>query len=269
MNFQRDNRHLAWRALGMGLSGAMRAWSPLATLALTYHTDPPESEYKRWPIFRDKLGRQALIALGAAEYVADKWPRTIDRTRLLPQPTHIDGGLIVRSVFAGIAGAALGTQYRTKNSMALGASIGLGSAVLANIAFYHLRKAAGQWSKVHDFTIAMIEDQMCVGLLTAVARTQPATAGPETPSVSYDEPRESEFHEASSMTGVDHDPSDDINNPAHRAKPPELLIGFIAAATACGLALVSTNRLPGSTRGLPGRQSGRPRMREAVLTGST
>lgn len=180
MGHRKNNKHLALRALAMGLAGGMRAWSPLAMLSLNYDTAPEEAGYKHWPVFRDRWGRLALISLGAVEYVADKWPRTIKRTRLMPQPTHTDGGLIGRSAFVTAAGAALGSEYEEDNSVALGASIGLGTALLSNIAFYRLRKAVVEWSGVHDYTIAMIEDGICIGLLTAVARTRPVAQSSET-----------------------------------------------------------------------------------------
>lgn len=182
---QSNYQRLALRALAMGLAGGMRAWSPLAMVALTYDRRSPKTGWRRWPVFRDKWGRVGLVTLGAVEYVADKWPRTIRRKRLKPQVTHTDGGLIGRAAFVTLAGAALGSEYEERNSVAMGAAIGLGVSVLSNYAFYYLRKAAGDWSHVHDYTIAMIEDEVCVGLLTAVARTGEtapvsASASPET-----------------------------------------------------------------------------------------
>lgn len=104
MGRRSGNQQLILRSTIMGLAGAMRAWSPLATVALTYDTVPEESGYKNWPVFRSRLGRLALVSFGVGEYVADKWPRTINRTRPAPQPSHIDGGIVLRTVFATVAG---------------------------------------------------------------------------------------------------------------------------------------------------------------------
>lgn len=166
-------QNLVTRSALMGLAGAMRAWSPLATVALTYDIVPEDSGYKKWPVFNSKLGRLALVAFGVGEYVADKWPRTIDRTRPLPQPSHIDGGIIIRTAFATAAGAALGSQYKDDNSVGVGAAVATGTAFVANYAFEHFRKAVVEWSGLHDFTVAMMEDQMCVGLCAAVANMGP------------------------------------------------------------------------------------------------
>lgn len=170
-NYGRQN--LITRSALLGLAGAMRAWSPLATVALTHDIVPEDSGYKKWPVFNSKLGRLALVAFGVGEYVADKWPRTIDRTRPLPQPSHIDGGIIIRTAFATAAGAALGSQYRQDDSVGVGAAVCTGTAFVANYAFEHFRKAIVEWSGLHDFTVAMMEDQICVGLCAAVANMGP------------------------------------------------------------------------------------------------
>jgi uncharacterized membrane protein len=165
------NQRLALRAMGLGLAAGMRSWTAPATVALTYDTAPVDSGWRRWPLFSSKGARLAWIWAGVNEYVADKWPRTIPRIQLKPQMTHTDGGIIGRTGVAALAAAALGTEHKEENSALLSAAIGAGAALFSNYLFYYLRKAIGSKSKLHDYTVAMIEDQLCVGLAAAVARS--------------------------------------------------------------------------------------------------
>jgi hypothetical protein len=161
-----------------------------------------------------------------------------------------------------IAGAALGSQYRGDKSVALGAVIGLGAALISNIALYPLPKAVGDWSGLHDLTIATIEDQVCLGLLIAVARTRPDIEGSDTSEGSdtllASRDGQKGIH---AMTGADREPSDNFDEYTHRSRSPQLVVAVVATAVAFGLAWVST------TRRLDGR-SGRREAERGKAIGS-
>lgn len=171
MQSERATARTILRALGIGLVGGMRSWTAPAAVALTYDTAPDNSGWRRWPVFSTKGARLAWLTLGAVEYVADKWPRTIPRIRLKPQPTHTDGGLLGRSAVASLAGAAIGSEQGAKGSVALGAALSGAAAIASNYFFYYLRKAVVKKSRLHDYTVAMIEDQIALALAIIVART--------------------------------------------------------------------------------------------------
>lgn len=165
------DQRLALRSLGMGLIAGMRSWTPPATVAFTYDRAPADAGWKRWPLFSSKWARLIWLFFGVNEYVADKWPRTIPRIQLKPQMTHTDGGILGRSAVAALAGAALGTEYKQEDSVPVGAALAFLGSLVSNYIFYYARKAMWENSRLHDYTVAMIEDQLCIGMAVAVARS--------------------------------------------------------------------------------------------------
>ena len=172
MRSRNDPRQLVIRALGLGFAGGLRSWPPLAALMLTYDRAPATAGWKRWPVLRSPWGRRALIVLGVLEPIADKWPGTQSRLSLKPQLTHTDGGLIGRVAVDTLAAAALGSEYRVKNSVALGAAVGAAGALVGNYAGYSAREAVKRSTGLPDPTVGTIEDEVCIGLLTAVVGTR-------------------------------------------------------------------------------------------------
>lgn len=168
---ENTNQRLALRSLGLGLIAGMRSWTAPAAVAFSYDRAPKEAGWRKWPIFSSRGARLAWLFFGVNEYVMDKWPRTIPRIQLKPQLTHTDGGILGRSGVAALAGAAIGTEYEDQNGAAVGAALAFGASFISNYIFYWVRKAMWENSKLHDFTVAMIEDQLCVGMATAVARS--------------------------------------------------------------------------------------------------
>ena len=92
-----------------------------------------------------------LLALG--ELVVDKLPSTPNRTRLL--------GLIGRSVFGGLSGAAVAAAGA--QSIAPGAVLGVAGAIVGAFAGYEVRKRLVRALKVPDFVIALLEDAVAIG----------------------------------------------------------------------------------------------------------
>jgi uncharacterized membrane protein len=92
-----------------------------------------------------------LLALG--ELVVDKLPSTPSRTKLV--------GLIARSVFGGLSGAAVAAAGA--QSIALGVVLGVAGAITGAFAGYEARKRLVRALKVPDFVIALVEDAIAIG----------------------------------------------------------------------------------------------------------
>jgi len=93
----------------------------------------------------------AVLALG--ELVVDKLPSTPSRTKLF--------GLIARSVFGGLSGAAVAASGA--QSIALGAVLGAAGATGGAFAGYEIRKRLVRVFKVPDFVVALLEDALAIG----------------------------------------------------------------------------------------------------------
>lgn len=167
-----SSQQLVLRAAGLGFAGGLRSWPLLAALILTQKRSPATAGWKHWPVLGNPWTQRALVTLGALEPIADKWPRTTPRIRLKPQLSHIDGGLLIRTALDGVAGAALGSEYRVKNSVAAGAVIAAVGALVGNYAGYYAREAVKKATGLPDPTVGMIEDEISIGLLIAVVGTR-------------------------------------------------------------------------------------------------
>ncbi len=87
-----------------------------------------------------------------AEYVADKLPRTPNRTN--------PGPLIVRMLLGGLSGAAI--SVASGNSLAAGAVFGGLGAVLGAYAGYHARRRLVAGLGAKDFVVAVSEDLVAI-----------------------------------------------------------------------------------------------------------
>ena len=104
------------------------------------------------------MGSQAAVAIlslfAVAEYVADKLPRTPNRTK--------PGPLIGRIVMGGLAGACLSVS--AGQGFAPGAVVGGIGAVVGAFAGYEARRRLVSGLKVKDLLIAIPEDLVAMGL---------------------------------------------------------------------------------------------------------
>ena len=108
----------------------------------------------------------AIFTLAAlAEYVADKLPRTPNRTSA--------GPLIGRIVLGGLSGAAVGHVWG--NALVAGAVLGGLGAVLGAYAGYHARRQLVARLGVKDITVALSEDVVAIVIAYLVV-TWPMTA---------------------------------------------------------------------------------------------
>jgi uncharacterized membrane protein len=101
----------------------------------------------------------AIFTVAAlAEYVADKLPRTPNRTN--------PGPLIVRMLLGGLSGAAI--CVASGNSLAAGAVFGGLGAVLGAYAGYHARRRLVAGLGAKDFVVAVSEDLVAILLAYVV-----------------------------------------------------------------------------------------------------
>jgi uncharacterized membrane protein len=102
------------------------------------------------------LGSEIAVAilsfLAIAEYVADKLPRTPNRTNA--------GPLIGRILFGGLSGAALAARH----SLSAGAVLGGLGAVIGAFAGYHVRRRLTSRPGVKDIAVAIPEDLIAIAL---------------------------------------------------------------------------------------------------------
>ncbi|GIH68597.1 hypothetical protein [Sphaerimonospora thailandensis] len=118
-------------------------------------------------MFRSEVGRKLLIGAGAAEFVADKLPWTQSRLAPRIQWSTLDTGLFGRVALVALAGAALGSEYGGKYSVAKGALFAALGAILGNLGGYYFRTAADEATGLPDPAVAVIEDAAAVALLNA------------------------------------------------------------------------------------------------------
>jgi uncharacterized membrane protein len=98
------------------------------------------------------VGVAVFTVLAIGELIIDKLPSTPSRTQPL--------GLIGRSVFGGLSGAALaasGAQW-----ILLGAVLGVAGAIVGAFAGYEVRTRLVRALKVPDFVIALLEDAVAI-----------------------------------------------------------------------------------------------------------
>jgi uncharacterized membrane protein len=104
------------------------------------------------------MGSWAAVAifsiLALAEYVADKLPRTPNRTNA--------GPLIGRILLGGLSGAALAGA--AQDSMTMGAVLGGVGAVIGAFAGYEIRRRLVRRLGVKDSFVAVPEDLVAIGL---------------------------------------------------------------------------------------------------------
>jgi uncharacterized membrane protein len=96
-----------------------------------------------------------LSLMAAAEYVADKLPRTPSRTK--------PGSLVGRLTLGAFSGAALALSVR--ESPLLGTVLGGLGAVLGTFVGYEVRRRLVKALEVKDVVIAVAEDLVAIGLV--------------------------------------------------------------------------------------------------------
>jgi len=149
-------------ALVLGLVAGMRSMLPPAVLAITLTRRPeyaPASAPAEWFTLLPLAIILVIMALG--ELVADKLPRTPNRTALGPFIARLASGAIAGAVFVQIGhlnpwlGAACG---------AIGAAVGTFGA-------FHARRFVGRVTGIRDPFIGAAEDAVAIALAAIVVTT--------------------------------------------------------------------------------------------------
>ena len=104
--------------------------------------------------FMGSTATVVVFTVGAlGELVVDKLPSTPNRTK--------PAGLIGRSLFGGLAGAAVAVAGLL--SIALGAVLGAAGGIAGAFAGYEVRTRLVRALKLPDFAIACMEDAVAIG----------------------------------------------------------------------------------------------------------
>lgn len=157
-----DTGSLLARAAALGFATGLRSQIANATLARHHDDAPPAAGWRTWLPFRWPAGRVIAQVAAAGEMVGDKLPMT--PSRIAPQPL---GG---RIAFGAFAGAALGSEYRSRAAIALGAVLGGASAVAGSYGGYHARSAVTSRYGLPDLPVALAEDALAIGIADRAVR---------------------------------------------------------------------------------------------------
>jgi len=146
-------------ALVLGIVAGMRSMMAPAIVALTLSRRPelaPLASPARWLALRGVAILLGVAALG--ELVADKLPRTPNRTAL--------GPFIVRVASGAITGAAI-VELGQLNPWA-GAACGAAGAVAGTFGAFHVRRFAGRRTGIRDPFIGALEDIIAIAVAVAI-----------------------------------------------------------------------------------------------------
>lgn len=142
------------RSILIGLVAGQRSMAPLAALGVAAQRDLLPHDNAEARLLRHPLIAAGGIAMGVAEIAGDKMKTAPDRTVFL--------GLLARTITGGFAGAALAPPKR----QLLGASCGIGAAVVSSYAGLAARKWAMQrWGQTAS---GFVEDAIVLSSATAI-----------------------------------------------------------------------------------------------------
>jgi uncharacterized membrane protein len=146
-------------AFVLGVVAGMRSMMAPAILALTLSRRPeyvPSTAPAHWFALIPVAVILGISALG--ELVADKMPKTPNRTAL--------GPFVVRLASGAITGAAL-VQIGGVSAWA-GAACGAAGAIVGTFGMFHARRLAGRVTGIRDPYIGAIEDVVAIAIAASV-----------------------------------------------------------------------------------------------------
>jgi uncharacterized membrane protein len=146
-------------AVLLGVVAGMRSMMAPAILALTLARRPelaPASAPASWLAMRPVAIVLGLMALG--ELVADKLPRTPNRTAL--------GPFLARMITGGFTGAAF-MQVGQRNVW-IGVACGVIGAILGTFGGFHARRNADRITGMRDPYIGALEDVIAIAIAGTV-----------------------------------------------------------------------------------------------------
>lgn len=157
-----DTRSLVVRAASLGFAGGLRSQVANAALARHYHDAPRSASWRQWIPFRWPAARTIMQAGAVGEMIGDKLPKT--PSRLAPGPL---GG---RVAFGAFAGAAIGSEYRSRSAITFGAVLGGAGALAGSYGGYHARTYVTSTYGIPDAPVALAEDALAAGIATCAVR---------------------------------------------------------------------------------------------------
>jgi uncharacterized membrane protein len=136
----------------LGVVTGMRSMLPMAVLCLFAYRGhlPVDDSWAAWTASRAALATFMVLAIG--ELIADKLPKTPNRTALVP--------LLVRLGLGGLLGAIVATAL--DGDIVEGVMLGLGGALLGAYGGYQVRKELVQRGGWKDWHVALAEDALAI-----------------------------------------------------------------------------------------------------------
>lgn len=146
------------RSFLIGLVAGQRGITPLAAIAIATQRREVPVVLPLQELFLSRIVTVAATLFAGAEMAGDKMKSAPDRI--------IPIGLVVRSITAGYAGAALAP----KGERALGASIAIGTALVSSYVGWRIRCAAMR--RYGQTATGLVEDAIVFGSGLAIANPQ-------------------------------------------------------------------------------------------------
>jgi len=143
------------RSFLIGLVAGQRGMAPLASLATAARRGTLDQSMPLAPLFDHPIVSGSAVAMAAAEMAGDKMKTAPDRI--------VPAGLIVRSITAAYAGAALAPRDRR----AAGAALAVGTALASSYVGWRIRCAAMR--RYGQTATGFVEDAIVMGSGIAIA----------------------------------------------------------------------------------------------------
>lgn len=137
----------------LGVVAGLRSLTAPAVLAWAAHRNWLNLHNSPLSFMTSTAAMVIFILLAVVELIADQLPSTPSRTA--------PPGLIARIVLGGLSGA--GIAVAGSQSLALGAVLGIGGALIGTFGGYQARMRLVQVLKVPDLVIATLEDIVAIG----------------------------------------------------------------------------------------------------------
>jgi uncharacterized membrane protein len=137
---------------GTGFLSGLRAFLPLALVSwLAVWGWTPLAGSPFWFIGKEMFAIPISI-LAILELIGDKLPKTPPRI----QPTPLVARIVAGGISAGAVSFSAGWPWL------LGLLLGAAASMAGAFSGYHFRRSLVRWLRVPDFTVALLEDFICV-----------------------------------------------------------------------------------------------------------
>lgn len=155
-------KSLIVRAAALGFAAGLRSQVANATLARHFDDAPRSAAWRTWIPFRWPAARTIMQVGAVGEMIGDKLPNTPSRLAAGPL-----GGRIASGAFIG---AAIGSEYRSRSALIVGAVLGGAGAAAGSYSGYHGRTYVTSTFGVPDLPVALAEDVLAAGIAMRAVR---------------------------------------------------------------------------------------------------